>query len=420
MPATTVDAPAASRGLVSGSPRFPCFDGFRAIAATAVLLTHVSFISGFNGTPTWGALFARMDAGVAVFFVISGFLLFRPFVARNLTDRPLPDTAAYARNRILRIYPGYWFVLLFVLVVVGTSGYGVGDLVSQFGLVHVYSAHTYLGPAVGHGARSGHPLDQAWSLGTEISFYLLLPLYAALLARVGRHRSVRERLRIHLWGVVVLALVAPVYRWGVLNSGLSFERASMMLIWLPNYLDQFAIGMALAIASVWWAERPKDDPAWLPALLDRRGAAGVCWLLAGLSFWAVANWAGIPVNSLVYSNGAQFARHELYALTAAFLLLPGVFGSARKGLIRRMLQTRIFVWLGLVSYGVYIWQNVVIDRYIRARHATFFAMSFPVTLAWVAGITVAVATFSYVVVEKPALRLKHRMVRPLPLKPSIG
>ena len=72
------DRPAASTAV---EPRFPCFDGLRALAALAVLMTHVSFAGGANAPNLFGAFFARMDGGVAVFFVLSGVLIYRPFAA---------------------------------------------------------------------------------------------------------------------------------------------------------------------------------------------------------------------------------------------------------------------------------------------------------------------------------------------------
>src|SRR5581483_7751680 len=64
---------------------FPCFDGLRAIAATAVLVHHAGFATGYSVNGRFGALFAHGDAGVSVFFLISGFLLYRPFVASHLS-----------------------------------------------------------------------------------------------------------------------------------------------------------------------------------------------------------------------------------------------------------------------------------------------------------------------------------------------
>src|SRR5215813_8286885 len=91
--------------------KFPCFDGFRALAAISVLITHVAFLSGFDIHSSFGAFTARMDVGVAVFFMISGFLLYRPFVAARLDGRPAPRILLYARRRALRILPAYWVAL---------------------------------------------------------------------------------------------------------------------------------------------------------------------------------------------------------------------------------------------------------------------------------------------------------------------
>jgi peptidoglycan/LPS O-acetylase OafA/YrhL len=91
--------------------RFPLFDALRAIAALSVLVTHCSGLTGFNSDNPLGAITARLNVGVTIFFVISGFLLYRPFVAARLEGRPAPSPLGYARRRALRIVPGYWVEL---------------------------------------------------------------------------------------------------------------------------------------------------------------------------------------------------------------------------------------------------------------------------------------------------------------------
>ena len=75
-------------------------DGLRALAVLAVILYHAG-VPGFHGG----------YVGVDVFFVISGFLLFRPFVARQLEAKPPLRVRTYLRRRVLRVIPGYWFAL---------------------------------------------------------------------------------------------------------------------------------------------------------------------------------------------------------------------------------------------------------------------------------------------------------------------
>ncbi|MDQ1519748.1 MAG: hypothetical protein QOI55_821, partial [Actinomycetota bacterium] len=102
---------------------FPAFDGLRAIAAVAVALTHSAFISGFNfRNNTWGPYTARLDIGVAVFFVISGFLLYRPFVLARLRAGTPPAAVPYFQRRFLRIYPAFWLVFTVVLLVPAFHG----------------------------------------------------------------------------------------------------------------------------------------------------------------------------------------------------------------------------------------------------------------------------------------------------------
>src|SRR3954468_20104855 len=94
-----------------GNPRFPLVDGLRAFAAIAVVITHTGFLSTFNAHGLAGEVTARLDVGVTLFFIISGFLLYRPFVAARLEHRPAPRIPVYARRRVLRIVPAYWLAL---------------------------------------------------------------------------------------------------------------------------------------------------------------------------------------------------------------------------------------------------------------------------------------------------------------------
>ena len=95
----TVNAP----GTVE--PRFPGFNGLRAIAALAVVMTHLADSGGANAPHLLGVFFARMDGGVAIFFVLSGVLLYRPFARAHLLDGDRPVLVPYLWRRALRIYP---------------------------------------------------------------------------------------------------------------------------------------------------------------------------------------------------------------------------------------------------------------------------------------------------------------------------
>ena len=87
-----VIAPGPESAVVRRPPRFPAFDGLRAIAAITVVVVHVSFVSGLTprNPHAVGMYTARLEIGVSVFFLISGFLLYRPFVVAHLAGAPRP------------------------------------------------------------------------------------------------------------------------------------------------------------------------------------------------------------------------------------------------------------------------------------------------------------------------------------------
>ncbi|MGZ5405004.1 MAG: acyltransferase family protein, partial [Nocardioides sp.] len=86
---------------------FPVLDSLRALAAIAVLTTHVAFWAGSYVHPVWGTALARLDVGVAIFFVLSGFLLSRPWLDRYHAGLPSPSSGRYLWKRALRLLPVY-------------------------------------------------------------------------------------------------------------------------------------------------------------------------------------------------------------------------------------------------------------------------------------------------------------------------
>src|SRR5918911_5479930 len=100
--------------------RFPLFDSLRAIAALSVFAAHAYLIlEGFGSPNPLRDVLVRLDVGVTIFFVISGFLLYRPFVRARLRSAPPPRPLAYAWRRLLRIAPAYWVALTIIAVWLG-------------------------------------------------------------------------------------------------------------------------------------------------------------------------------------------------------------------------------------------------------------------------------------------------------------
>ena len=155
-------------------------EGLRAIAALMVVMTHVA-VNSTGNRGTWGLWWSRMDAGVTVFFVISGYLLYRPFARALLHDRARPGFRRYARHRILRIVPAYWVVVLvsFLLAPAVSGAAAAAEAKPDLWTIFRFVTFTQV---YWKDSLSG-PFPQAWSLATELCFYLFLPLFAWALAR---------------------------------------------------------------------------------------------------------------------------------------------------------------------------------------------------------------------------------------------
>jgi peptidoglycan/LPS O-acetylase OafA/YrhL len=390
-----LESPAAPRGPERVT--FPCFDGFRALAALVVLVTHVAFLSGFNGRSRFGAFTARMDVGVAVFFMISGFLLYRPFVAARLADGGAPRAVAYFWRRALRILPAYWVALTVTVFILHVPKElpSAGHLFLYYGLFHLYDVNTVVGPIL-----------SSYTLVTEISFYVFLPIYAFALSRWARRAPERQvRIDVAVLGCLIVAGIA--YRWAI-RSRFEGGRAFQLLNVLPGWIDVFAVGMLLAVLSVWLSGRRE------PVLFRRRIFPVLSWMMAAAAFVAISLLMGRPGR--IDTLGQDMSVHYFYLAVGLFFLLPGIFGPQRAGLVRHVLQNRVVQILGLISYGLYLWNETLLEKYVEWTDSTPFNTSFPKMLAVVFVATALVAAVSYIVVEKPALSLKGRVPfrRPAP------
>ena len=377
-------------------PRFPAFNGLRALAAVLVVLVHTSFESGVTPRQHWGIYTSRLEIGVSVFFLISGFLLYRPFVAAHLLGVSRPRTGAFWLRRLLRIIPAYWLALFMVTTVLNISPIGPGGWKAY--AVHYSFLQIYFPDQRLFG------ITQAWSLCVEMSFYLFIPIYAMGVGGFRKKLSPKGRLGAELLGLVAMCIVSLVWRYHFLTHNTSGRSSSAAaLTWLPTFLDVFAFGMLLAVLSA-WTHQTKSEPAWLRS----RWMPWLSWTAALGCFYAVSH-LHIPTIPIYTQGLRDIWRQELYALFALFVLLPAVFGPQDQSLIRRALRCWPVASLGAVSYAVFLWHQAVIAEIIARLNLHLFDIPFwPLFLSTLA-ISTAIATISYLVVERPALRLKDSL-----------
>ena len=177
-----------------------------------------------------------------------------------------------------------------------------------------------------------------------------------------------------------------------------------MLPWLPAYLDHFALGMALAVISVAGERDGRAPLAWVGRW------PWVAWLGAAAAFVVVAVGIGLsPENRLdAPMNAAQtVARHWLYAVVAVGVLLPAVFGPPGRGAVRRLLAHPVLLYLGVISYGIYLWHNAAMEKVVGQIGRDGSWGDFLLYLAVGVVAAVVLATLSWRLLERPLLRLKR-------------
>lgn len=371
--------------------RFPGFDGLRAIAATLIVVHHAGFASGTTFRSDLGLFLGRMDIGVPIFFVISGFLLYRPFVAAQLGTRPAPDAREFWLKRVLRIFPEYWVALGVQLVFGAIVVNGAGGLFYTGTLLHPY-----------HYTRAISGITQSWSLTTEIGFYVLLPFFAAWTAkRVARpDRTINQRAGRLLACCAVIYGASLVWRASLHVLDPSWLRITPQ--WFPSMADLFALGMALAVVSAWAEHRPLVRE--LAVAAGRRTAAW--WLVALGVFWLVSTQFDLAVGLERTSFERETIRQGLYGVVGLAVVAPVALNRSNSDRLRRVLDGRVLTTLGVLSYGIYLWHQAFLKWIGDAAGWELFEGHFVELLVSAYACSVAAAWLSYRFIELPVARLR--------------
>lgn len=374
-------------------PRFPLFDGLRAIAVLSVVGVHADLAAnGYIGNGLVDRLLAHLNVGVTIFFVISGFLLYRPFIAHRAQGAQAPALRDYGKRRFLRIYPAYWLVLTVLTIGPGVTGVYGGQWWQQYAILHTLPLH---GGSSCTDAFQECGLAQTWSLVIELTFYAALPIYAVVAARLLRN------LRLMSWMIAELVLLGGLSAVSVLLRFTTVTPISSP--WIATSvlgsIFWFALGMGLAVASVGLG--PGQRRTGIPTVIPLH--SGFSWIVAGVVYVTLA--LVLPATPILFDRGDQLVDHLLLGLVAVLLVFPAVFDGEVDGLPRRLLANRIVAWLGLISYGVFLWHYVVILQ-LDGGSTPFIPVLF-ITLA----VTIPCSAASYYFVERPLLRLKYHRIR---------
>jgi peptidoglycan/LPS O-acetylase OafA/YrhL len=376
---------------------FPLSEGVRGMASLAIIVVHVWLATLPHHGDLANRFVFRLDACIGVFFALSAFLLYRPMIAHRGGGPAGPSTGDFARRRFFRIFPTYWFTLTCLAIFPGLAGVFSGQGWAYYSLVSNWIPHYADADCFRSVELCGLP--QTWTLSTELSFYLVLPLYAYLTARIWRRAGDRwvGRELMLIAGLAAASTFAAVGPFGLREHTWFTNSFLAHAAWL-------GLGLAAAVLSVAFQRRHAlpDPLSWLAE------HPGHCYGAAlALYLFMVATLPGTPFR-FERDGGTYLAMTMGHMLMGALILTPVVFGNPNQGQSRRFLGHPAMVWLGLISYGLYLWHfSIAYYLGIGDQHAGFGLVLF-ITLA----LSVPLAAFNWYAIEKPLMRFKYRRRRP--------
>lgn len=356
-------------------------DALRALAALMVVVYHVLLGASIAaGTPmrsaygpVVGTIGGHLNAGLYVFFALTGYFVGGPFVRAWTSGGPVPEPGRYLWRRARRIVPAFWLFAAISILVLHPHHNSFADVASVFGFAQNY-----------HASVAASTIVQAWTLGIEVAFYVALPLVALALRgrRIGRAGMVAALV---VLGGVSLA-VAP--RYPSLNDAFSMS--------LPAVLWAFVPGLVLAAA----------EPVVAPRLRGRAGRATSLALLA----LSVAGFA-LVTHIATTRTVAHCLALILFAggLVAAALTWQWATGGAPRWAVNP-----VTIALGRWSYGIYLCHFVLSIKLIELAPADASAKEIVLIAGPLTTLTsIAVAALSWRLLERPVLEWRSTP-RPAP------
>lgn len=348
---------------------------------------------------------STLSAGVTLFFCLSGFLLYRQFAAPIARGASRLPVGAYLYNRVLRIAPAYWVILIVTALILATVN--LREQSGQLGVGRLTDPLTFLQTALL--VQQYHPgtlmsgIGPAWSLAVELTFYFLLPLLAVgVLGLARRVSDRRDRVRL-LLGPPVLMLtigltgkaVAGLVISGTPGAGYSANWHSVIERSLWTQADLFSFGMAVAVLHV----EVSDGRLTLP-----RHWRWMAVALALLVFIPCAATMHEAEHSYLPQNTGEALA---IALAFAAIVIPDA-ARQRPLLVVRILESRPFFAVGLASYSLFLWHYPII-AWLREHGLTLNGGwgDLLINLLIIGCVAGALSALTYRCVEVPALRRKR-------------
>jgi peptidoglycan/LPS O-acetylase OafA/YrhL len=389
-------------------------DGFRAIACLMVMFHHVfSQLYTFDKS-LWVAeiqkYFLTWQCGVCFFFVLSGYLLAYPFWKHYFNSRGFPDLKNYILRRAARIVPGYYVALIFTFILSQLFFKNINFFWPRLltSLTFTYSFH-YI---------TFFPNDfntPLWSIGCEVFFYVMLPLFMVGLFYSGQKRSLRKALLYWLIVEILLiglnGLIHQYFTPDNINRGFEFGIIGGAKSWLPNYnpvglFTQFTFGI-LASGIMVWFSRSDTLKMKINKIYGFDIAAVVILLTIIIFLWFMRN-----IKEFGFSLQSQPYYFPFLAVLAAGLLVL-LAHSQRVG---KIIDNRFFRFTAKISFGLYIWHYIIVNLIMIYLNGEYYYKSITNYQTWfffsiiMFATAYLIASASYYFIEKPFLEKAHRKI----------
>lgn len=351
-------------------PHLAALDGLRGVAILTVMFFHATLYRG--PSPRGGFL------GVDLFFVLSGFLITALLMQEWQRAGGVALGAFYAR-RALRLLPALFAVIAVVLLVPGVF-YQAARPWREAGLAALHTTNWIMA----FGGNVGF-FDHTWSLTIEEQFYLLWPPLLVLLLTLRVRRPV-------ILAVVAIGILVPTWLRFEMWHGLSSVKR--LYYGLDTRFDALLIGCLVALVASW-----DLIPRSRRVLNTIRAAATVSAVVL-----AVCVATMVEESRLTYQGLGSLAL-----VACACLVLHVVYCPTR--LSRLLLENRPLVWVGRISYGLYLWHFPIFNGMLNPTRMAKVGITGPTLLTVRFAVAFLIAALSFALIERPFLRLKRRFER---------
>jgi peptidoglycan/LPS O-acetylase OafA/YrhL len=383
--------------------RLQCADFMRFAACFVVLFHHLVQSMGYStsfGYFGWLAPFFIIGGlGVGMFFVLSGFLLARPFWQAIDAGKPMPSLKVYFIRRAVRILPGFWLAMTttFIISIYAFHRTFDGELLMRYvaGMLLISDWHwTTLFPVEING-----PL---WSIGFEATSYVLLPIGFVMIFHFAR--STKSYWVLWTLWLVTIAITLGCH-WLFMNyiqvpsfgAGWKYGLQGGAKLWMPriNPFAMFAI-FAIGALAAGLQVRIARHRSWAFDLLSLIALAFIAF-----NFWRV--WQVGEVEAYAFLHVPYAYPILPFALGAFLVLTPSSL------IVSTLLDNPLIAYLARISFGIYVWHYLVIalvSVYVLPRNISGHPdeYEFIIGTFTVIAISMIIATLSYKYMEEPIIR----------------